>query len=132
MTDGNSDFLLSRLSNGSYVGLISEILEGSVETSVAGFARNLERDELVDYTPGLYKSIVTILIRRPSQEDFSLRYFALEFTSESWYGLLIAYIITFFILSGIIFTHWKLDRVSETVTLALQVTLRAIINKVNF
>ena len=68
-----------RLSNGSYVGLMAEILEGT-----AGFARNLEqRDELVDYTPGLYKSIVTILIRRPSQEDFSLRYFTLEFTPNA-------------------------------------------------
>ena len=133
--------MLPRLSNGSYIGLISEILEGSVETSVAGFARNLERDALVDYTPGLYKSIVTILIRRPSQEDFSLRYFTLEFTSQSWALLLCAYIITFFILSGIIFTHEKLenteentstDSVLDSVTVALQVTLRAIINKVSF
>ena len=108
---------------------MAEILEGT-----AGFARNLEqRDELVDYTPGLYKSIVTILIRRPSQEDFSLRYFTLEFTPNAWKLLLLVYTILILISCGIIFALYsKPNTVSYAVSNTIKLTFRALIQKVIF
>ena len=112
---------------------MAEILEGRVDASVAGFARNLERDELVDYTPGLYKSIVTILIRRPSQEDFSLRYFTLEFTANAWKLLLLVYTILILISCGIIFVLYsKPNTVYYAVSNTIKLTFRALIQKVIF
>ena len=46
----------------------------------------------MDFTPGIFKSIRTVVIRRPSRHDFSLRYFTLEFTVEAWLLIFTAYL----------------------------------------
>ena len=43
----------SRLENGTFKGMVAEVGYGIVDASIAGFSRNLERYEIVDYTQGL-------------------------------------------------------------------------------
>ena len=44
---------LNRLPNGTFIGMIREIQDGLVDTSVAGFNWIPERSEIVDFTQGL-------------------------------------------------------------------------------
>ena len=70
-------FAFIRLQNGSYVGMVPEIKDGTVSTSVAGIAMNMERIQFVDYTQGIFHITFGVLIRRPSKRDISFRYFLL-------------------------------------------------------
>ena len=51
--------------------------ENIVDISVAGFGWNYDRNEIVDFTPGIFKSKMAVLIRRPTNHDPSFRYFLL-------------------------------------------------------
>ena len=77
---------LIRLPNGTFIGMIKEIQDGIVDTSVAGFNWIPERSEIVDFTQGIYPNVNKIFIRRPTKHDVSLKYFMLgnilRFTSN--------------------------------------------------
>ena len=53
--------------------MITEVAEGSskggVDTSVAGFVRNLERYEIVDFSQGIFKTVETFIIKTPKKTD---------------------------------------------------------------
>ena len=57
--------------------MLSEVRDQYVDISVAAFGWNAERNTLVDFTPRIVFSIITIFIRRPSKHDSSFRYFFL-------------------------------------------------------
>ena len=68
---------LIRLPNGTFIGMIKEIQDGIVDTSVAGFNWIPERSEIVDFTQGIFSNVNKIFIRRPTKHDVSLKYFML-------------------------------------------------------
>ena len=43
--------------------------KGGVDTSVAGFVRNLERYEIVDFSQGIFKTVETFIIKTPKKTD---------------------------------------------------------------
>ena len=73
----NRNIWSSKLSNGSFKGMIREVQDGLVDVSIAGFSWNLERTEAVDFTAGIYPAIISVLIKRPSKHELSFRYFYL-------------------------------------------------------
>ena len=114
-------------------------MDAEVDTSIAGFIRDLPRNEVVDFTPGIFKSIRTIVIRRPSRHDFSLRYFTLEFTLASWFLILSGYlaIMCFFLITLYVLFRFKLEENKSTTSQfteacykMLDVCLKAFLNKV--
>ena len=64
-----------RLPNGSYIGMLQEVRHGIVDISAAAFIWTLAREEFVDFTPGIFKTTFSAIIRKPSKKDISLRYF---------------------------------------------------------
>ena len=68
---------LNRLPNGTFIGMIREIQDGLVDTSVAGFNWIPERSGIVDFTQGIFPNVNKIFIRRPTKKDISLKYFLL-------------------------------------------------------
>ena len=130
-----------RLSNGTYVGMIREIIDARVDTSIAGFVRDVERDEAVDFTPGIFKSILTLVVRKPSRNDFSMRYFVLEFTPYSWALILLAYLafmvcftfVTYFLmLFNVEDTTKECNSIFKKALISsLEVCLRAFVSKVS-
>ena len=71
----NSNKFFYRLDNGTVIGMIGELNNGIVDTSVAGYVPSLARAEVVDFTQGFFKVTYATIIKRPSRTDFSLRYF---------------------------------------------------------
>ena len=69
--------LYLRLDNNSYGGMLSEIYEGIVDSSVAGFVQSIPRYEIADFTQDLFGPDTALFIRRPSKRDLSFRYFCL-------------------------------------------------------
>ena len=59
----------SRLENGTFKGMVAEVGYGIVDASIAGFSRNLERYEIVDYTQGLVEVIITLMFKTPEKSD---------------------------------------------------------------
>ena len=57
--------------------MIAEIISTIVDTSVAGFIMNTERNQLVDFTQGVFQYRTGLLIRTPSKHEISLNYFLL-------------------------------------------------------
>ena len=129
-----------RLSNGTYVGMIREIIDARVDTSIAGFVRDVERDQVVDFTPGIFKSILTLVVRKPSRNDFSMRYFVLEFTPYSWALILLAYLafmvcftfITYFLMLFNVEDTKECNSIFKKALISsLEVCLRAFVSKVS-
>ena len=59
----------SRLENGTFKGMVAEVGYGIVDASIAGFSRNLERYEIVDYTQGIVQVIITLMFKTPEKSD---------------------------------------------------------------
>ena len=51
------------------ISIPAEVGSGYVDTSVAGFVRNLERYEAVDFTQGIFKAVETFMIKTPKKID---------------------------------------------------------------
>ena len=64
-----------RFDNGTLGGMLAEVSEGLVDTSIAGFMQNLPRFEVVDFTQELFGTDAVFFVRRPSKRDLSMRYF---------------------------------------------------------
>ena len=58
-----------RLPNGSFRGMITEVFSQEVDTSAAGFVRNLERYEIVDFSQGIFKTVETFMVKTPKKTD---------------------------------------------------------------
>ena len=69
--------ILLELSNGSWIGMIREVQDGIVDTSLAGFIWDIDRANAVDFTPGVALTTVAVMIKAPSEYDLSVRYFLL-------------------------------------------------------
>lgn len=126
-----------KLPNGTYLGKLKEVHDGYADTSVAGFQFDIARHAYVDFSVDTFKSFITIIIRRPNQLDMNLRYFLLEFSTESWILVLLSYafltLFTFFILCLVYKTNSNIDEVEslfDGFNKSLNICLSAFINKV--
>lgn len=135
----SKSLIILRFDNGSWGGLIREIIDEEVDTSVGGFARNLERDEVVDFSPGIFRSMATVFVRKPSKHDLSLRYFTLQFTSESWVLICLGYLIFWMAFASLVYflIVFRVERVKSkdpfwfALKTSLEVCLRSLIAKVS-
>ena len=66
-----SDFetICSRNDDGTSVGMLTEVQDGEVDTSVAGFQHTLERDPYADFLQGIFKNTDALIIRTPVKSD---------------------------------------------------------------
>ena len=62
-------------SDGTYQGLLGEVYHGIADTSIGGIGASMERYEIVDFSPGFFKTYGNVWIKRPLKTDVSLRYF---------------------------------------------------------
>ena len=58
-----------RLDNGSYVGMISEVMDGTADSGLAGFSATTERFQLVDFSPTLINSFKVLMMKTQGEGD---------------------------------------------------------------
>ena len=81
--------------NGTMTGLLSEVSQGLVDTSIAGFVVTEARDRFVSFSPGIYKTANRAFIRKPQDTDFSFFYHIGQFLPGTWISLMTFYSICF-------------------------------------
>ena len=59
----------NRLDNGSYVGMISEVMDGIADSGIAGFSATTERFQLVDFSPTLIHSFKVLIMKTQGEGD---------------------------------------------------------------
>ena len=116
--------------NGTIIGMLGEVYQGTVDTSIAGFIVTEERDEFVAFSPGIFKSATRVFIRTPKDPDFSFFYHVGQFLPTTWISLLTFYSLC---LLFIFLTFWKLSTTTlMTATKnSIQIVSKAIISMGN-
>ena len=84
--------------NGTLTGLLSEVSQRLVDTSIAGFVVTEARDQFVSFTPGIYKTANRAFIRKPQDTDFSFYYHIGQFLPGTWISLMAFYLVCFLII----------------------------------
>ena len=49
--------------------MLTEVQNGEVDTSVAGFQHTLERDQYADFLQGIFRNTDALIIRTPVKSD---------------------------------------------------------------
>ena len=65
----NIEKICSRNDDGTSVGMLTEVQDGEVDTSVAGFQHTLERDPYADFLQGIFKNTDALILRTPVKSD---------------------------------------------------------------
>ena len=65
----NFETICSRNDDGTSVGMLTEVQNGEVDTSVAGFQHTLERDQFADFLQGIFRNTDALIIRTPVKSD---------------------------------------------------------------
>ena len=95
------------MKDGSFKGMIAEVITGEVDTSVAAFINNMERNEVVDFTQGILKVVETLIIKTPTKSDqisfITRKYILAQFSHNSFNKTRISSLQNFQILHGLQF-----------------------------
>ncbi len=112
--------------------MLGEVVSARVDTSLAGFQVTEHRQKFADFTMIGFNTRVTVLVRRPKETDFSLRYYYQEFTNSFWISLVIIYFAIWIMMSAIIFylTNKRIPSVKNALLTGFALCTRAFINKV--
>ncbi|KAK9392088.1 putative glutamate receptor [Crotalus adamanteus] len=82
-------------SNGSWSGMIGEIVRKEADLAVAPLTITSVREDVVDFTqPFLHTGIGILLQKEAALEGASLFHFLSPFTKETWAGILLAYLLS--------------------------------------
>ena len=94
-----------KLADGSWTGIVGDLISGEIDISVATLTMTTEREEVIDFVaPYFDQSGISILLRKrePKQSIFK---FMSVLKTEVWLGILAAVFIVAFLI-------WALDRFS--------------------
>ncbi|XP_072943228.1 uncharacterized protein Ir8a [Epargyreus clarus] len=94
-----------RLPNGSWDGIINDLMRGEVDISIAALTMTAEREEVIDFVaPYFEQTGILIVIRRPIQKT-SLFKFMTVLRTEVWLSIVGALLLTGFMI-------WLLEKYS--------------------
>ena len=111
--------------------MLSEVLSGYVDTSVASFSFTLERNEYLQFSLTITKMMSTVLIKTPQYSDFTLSYHIAEFLYDSWIILFLLY-ITMFVILIVLIHRKKQPNEQQCLENAAEICLKAIISRVSY
>ncbi|KAM6434858.1 putative glutamate receptor isoform 1-T3 [Liasis olivaceus] len=82
-------------SNGSWSGMIGEVVRKEADLAVAPLTITSVREDAVDFTqPFLHTGIGILLEKEAALEEASLFHFLTPFSKETWAGILLAYFLS--------------------------------------
>lgn len=94
-----------RLENGSWTGLVGDLISGEIDISVATLTMTTEREEVIDFvSPYFDQSGISILLRKEEPEQNFFKFMKV-LKEEVWLGILCAVIVVAILI-------WILDRFS--------------------
>ncbi|KFD52047.1 hypothetical protein M514_07029, partial [Trichuris suis] len=104
--------------DGTWDGLVGELLRGEADMSVASLVINRARERVVDFSKPYMTTGISIMIKKPdSQQQSSMFSFMQPLSTEVWMYILFAYIgisVVLFMVSRFSASEWKIEKTERT------------------
>ncbi|KAL3103114.1 hypothetical protein niasHS_002300 [Heterodera schachtii] len=78
--------------DGSWDGIIGHLLRGEADLSVASLTINQDRERVVDFSKPFLTTGISIMIKKPDKQEFSVFSFMAPLSSEIWMYIIFAYV----------------------------------------
>ncbi|OUC49779.1 Ligand-gated ion channel [Trichinella nativa] len=87
--------------NGRWNGMVGELIRGEADLAIASLTINTLRERVVDFSKPFLTTGISIMIKKPDKQEFSIFSFMQPLSTEVWIFIIIAYggvsIVIFFI-----------------------------------
>ncbi|CDW56090.1 glutamate receptor 1 [Trichuris trichiura] len=103
--------------DGTWDGLVGELLRGEADMTVASLVINRARERVVDFSKPYMTTGISIMIKKPdSQQQSSMFSFMQPLSTEVWMYILFAYIgisVVLFMVSRFSASEWKIEKTEK-------------------
>jgi hypothetical protein len=123
-------FVYLSAENGTLMGMVREVHDNIVDTSVAAYIQNEKRAGIVDFSFFVVSDKLSLLIKRPQDSDMSTIYYTSEFANYAW--ILLACSAVFIWTTTALILEKSSSQISFLTSLmtTLAITSRAYLGKV--
>ncbi|GMT18942.1 hypothetical protein PFISCL1PPCAC_10239, partial [Pristionchus fissidentatus] len=105
----------SKRPDGSWDGLVGDLLNGEIDVALASLVINQDRERVVDFSKPFMTTGISIMIKKPDKQEFSVFSFMQPLSTEIWMYIIFAYVgvsVVIFLVSRFSPYEW---RVEETI-----------------
>ncbi|CAI5446210.1 unnamed protein product [Caenorhabditis angaria] len=106
----------SKQPDGSWNGMIGDLLNGKAHAVVASLTINQERERVVDFSKPFMTTGISIMIKKPDKQEFSVFSFMQPLSTEIWMYIIFAYIgvsVVIFLVSRFSPYEWRVEETSR-------------------
>ncbi|VDN92969.1 unnamed protein product [Brugia pahangi] len=101
--------------DGSWDGLIGSLLSGEADVCVASLTINQDRERVVDFSKPFMTTGISIMIKKPDKQEFSVFSFMQPLSTEIWMYIIFAYVgvsVVIFLVSRFSPYEWRIEEMS--------------------
>ncbi|KHN72930.1 Glutamate receptor 1 [Toxocara canis] len=98
--------------DGSWDGLIGALLSGDADVCVASLTINQDRERVVDFSKPYMTTGISIMIKKPDKQEFSVFSFMQPLSTEIWMYIIFAYVgvsVVIFLVSRFSPYEWRVE-----------------------
>ncbi|CAJ0914337.1 unnamed protein product, partial [Mesorhabditis belari] len=106
----------SKRADGSWDGMIGELLNGNADVAVASLTINQDRERVVDFSKPFMTTGISIMIRKPENKETSVFSFMRPLSSEIWMYIIFAYVgvsVVIFLVSRFSPYEWRVEETAR-------------------
>ncbi|VDL65389.1 unnamed protein product [Nippostrongylus brasiliensis] len=106
----------SKLPDGSWDGMMGDLLTGRADVAVASLTINQERERVVDFSKPFMTTGISIMIKKPDKQEFSVFSFMQPLSTEIWMYIIFAYIgvsVVIFLVSRFSPYEWRVEETAR-------------------
>nr|CAD2164200.1 unnamed protein product [Meloidogyne enterolobii] len=106
----------ARQPDGSWDGIIGHLLRGEADVSVASLTINQDRERVVDFSKPFLTTGISIMIKKPDKQEFSVFSFMAPLSSEIWMYIIFAYVgvsVVIFLVSRFSPYEWRVEEMAN-------------------
>ncbi|KAI1724623.1 ligand-gated ion channel domain-containing protein [Ditylenchus destructor] len=102
--------------DGSWDGAVGYLLRGEADMSVASLTINQDRERVVDFSKPYMTTGISIMIKKPDKQEFSVFSFMQPLSSEIWMYIIFAYVgvsVVIFLVSRFSPYEWRVEEMAN-------------------
>ncbi|CAJ0578496.1 unnamed protein product, partial [Mesorhabditis spiculigera] len=106
----------SKKPDGSWDGLVGELLDGRADVAVASLTINQDRERVLDFSKPFMTTGISIMIKKPDKQELSVFSFMQPLSSEIWMYIIFAYVgvsVVIFLVSRFSPYEWRVEETAR-------------------
>uniref|UniRef100_A0A914UT28 Glutamate receptor 1 n=1 Tax=Plectus sambesii TaxID=2011161 RepID=A0A914UT28_9BILA len=106
----------AKKSDGSWDGMIGYLLNGGADVAVAPLTINQDRERVVDFSKPFMTTGISIMIKKPDKQEFSVFSFMQPLSTEIWMYIIFAYVgvsVVIFLVSRFSPYEWRVEEMAN-------------------